>query len=64
MVLLPYTLLIPQLPYTGAGIKLENIKTLSRLSFTQFGHIWKDILPGMPPMISTARPEDAEMYSS
>ena len=30
------------------------------MSFQKYGHIWRSIVPGMPPMVFTARPEDTE----
>ena len=33
---------------------------LHKLHFSKFGHIWRDIIPGMPAIVSTTRPEDAE----
>ena len=45
---------------SGAGIELTRSLQLNKMSFQKYGHIWRSIVPGMPPMVFTARPEDTE----
>lgn len=46
----------------GAGIPVDRVLELHQLQFKKFGYIWKDIIPGAPPIVSTTRPEDSEKY--
>ncbi|EFX79020.1 hypothetical protein DAPPUDRAFT_305015 [Daphnia pulex] len=48
------------LPVVGAGIPITRILELYKLQFEKHGYIWRDIIPGAPPIVSTTRPEDAE----
>ncbi|KAI9565465.1 hypothetical protein GHT06_009257 [Daphnia sinensis] len=47
-------------PYVGDGIPISRMLELQKLRFKQFGYIWRDIVPGRPPIVYTARPEDVE----
>ncbi|XP_046635706.1 probable cytochrome P450 49a1 [Daphnia pulicaria] len=47
-------------PHIGDGIPLSRMLELQKLRFKQFGYIWRDIVPGRPPIVYTARPEDVE----
>lgn len=44
----------------GDGIPISRMLELQRLRFKRYGYIWRDIVPGMPPIVYTARPEDIE----
>lgn len=44
----------------GDGIPISRMLELQQLRFKRYGYIWKDIVPGMPPIVYTARPEDIE----
>lgn len=48
------------LPIVGAGIPVDRVLELHQLRFKELGYIWRDTIPGLPPLVSTARPEDAE----
>lgn len=52
------------MPIVGHGIKLERMIEIFRMQHKKFGPIWRDIMPGMPPIVSIARPEDVERYGS
>lgn len=52
------------LPIIGYGIEVERMMEIFRIQYKKFGPIWKDIMPGMPPIVSTVLPENAERYGS
>lgn len=43
------------------GIDVNRLIEMHRLNYAKFGPIWKDIIPGRPPIVSIVRPEDAEV---
>ena len=47
-------------PVIGHGIEVERMMEVFRMQLKKYGPIWKEIAPGMPPIVCTTRPEDAQ----
>ena len=62
----------PRLPVFGTiwamfrllwvGFDVNRFNEVHKQNFKDYGYIWRFMVPGLPPIVNTARPEDSEMY--
>ena len=45
---------------TGTVVDQSELLKIHQMNFKKFGHFWREIVPTMPPIVFTARAEDAE----
>ena len=47
---------------TGVGIDVNRFHVVHQQNFKDYGYIWRFMVPGLPAIVNTARPEDSEKY--